>query len=246
MCESLECRRQRLLGYFGEPSPPCGNCDNCLHPPVRWDATESARKALSCVYRFRQHSGIGYGAGHLIDVLRGKSTDKTKERGHEQLSTFGIGADLSEAQWRGVIRQLIAQGHLASEGEYNTLALTDSARAVLRGEVAIELREPREPSPRARGTRSKPGSGSLKVPRAAATLDASGQARFSALKAWRSEVAREHNLPAYIVFNDATLSQMAAEAPDSLSALGGISGVGAKKLEAYGRAILRVIEECAE
>ena len=246
MCESLECRRQRLLGYFGEPSPPCGNCDNCLHPPVRWDATESARKALSCVYRFRQHSGIGYGAGHLIDVLRGKSTDKTKERGHEQLSTFGIGADLSEAQWRGVIRQLIAQGHLASEGEYNTLALTDSARAVLRGEVAIELREPREPSPRARGTRSKPGAGSMKVPRAAATLDASGQARFSALKAWRSEVAREHNLPAYIVFNDATLSQMAAEAPDSLSALGGISGVGAKKLEAYGRAILRVIEECAE
>ncbi len=248
LAESLDCRRQRLLAYFGEGKPAgyrCGNCDNCLSPPQRWDATEAARKALSCIYRFRQHSGIGYGAGHLIDVLRGKSTDKTRERGHEKLSTFGIGADLSEAQWRGVIRQLIALGHLASEGEYNTLALTDSARAVLRGEVQIELREAREPTPRSRSSRGKAGS-SPKVPRAAATLDAQGQARFAALKAWRSEVAKEHNLPAYIVFNDATLAQMAASAPDSLSALAGISGVGAKKLEAYGRQILRVLEQLDE
>ncbi|WP_374565103.1 DNA helicase RecQ [Ideonella sp.] len=248
LAESLDCRRQRLLAYFGEGKPAgyrCGNCDNCLSPPQRWDATEAARKALSCIYRFRQHSGIGYGAGHLIDVLRGKSTDKTRERGHEQLSTFGIGADLSEAQWRGVIRQLIALGHLASEGEYNTLALTDSARAVLRGEVKIELREAREPTPRSRSSRSKAGA-SPKVPRAAATLDAQGQARFAALKTWRSEVAKEHNLPAYIVFNDATLAQMAANAPDSLSALAGISGVGAKKLEAYGRQILRVLEQLNE
>jgi ATP-dependent DNA helicase RecQ len=245
LAESLDCRRQRLLAYFGEAKPPgyrCGNCDNCLDPPERWDATEAARKALSCVYRFHQHSGIGYGAGHLIDVLRGKSTDKTRERGHEQLSTFGIGADLSEAKWRGVIRQLIALGHLATEGEYNTLALTDSARAVLRGEVRIELREPREPAPRSRAGRSR-GGAAPRVPRAAATLDAAGAARFAALKAWRTEVAREHNLPAYIVFNDATLAQMAAEAPDSLQALGGISGVGAKKLEAYGRQILRVLEQ---
>jgi ATP-dependent DNA helicase RecQ len=245
LAESLDCRRQRLLAYFGEAKPPgyrCGNCDNCLDPPERWDATEAARKALSCVYRFHQHSGIGYGAGHLIDVLRGKSTDKTRERGHEQLSTFGIGADLSEAKWRGVIRQLIALGHLATEGEYNTLALTDSARAVLRGEVRIELREPCEPAPRSRAGRSR-GGAAPRVPRAAATLDAAGAARFAALKAWRTEVAREHNLPAYIVFNDATLAQMAAEAPDSLQALGGISGVGAKKLEAYGRQILRVLEQ---
>jgi ATP-dependent DNA helicase RecQ len=245
LAESLDCRRQRLLAYFGETTAGgyrCGNCDNCLNPPQRWDATEAARKALSCIYRFRQHSGIGYGAGHLIDVLRGKSTDKTRERGHEQLSTFGIGADLSEAQWRGVIRQLIALGHLATEGEYNTLALTDSARAVLRAEVKIELRESREPTPRTRGARSK-SSGSPKVPRAAATLDSAGQARFAALKAWRTEVAREHNLPAYIVFNDATLAQMAVESPDSLSALAGISGVGTKKLEAYGRDILRVLEQ---
>jgi ATP-dependent DNA helicase RecQ len=248
LAESLDCRRQRLLAYFGESTPVgyrCGNCDNCLQPPERWDATEAARKALSCIYRFHQHSGIGYGSGHLIDVLRGKSTDKTRERGHEKLSTFGIGADLSEAQWRGVIRQLIALGHLASEGEYNTLALTDSARAVLKGDVKIELREPREPAPRSRGSRGSK-AGAPKLARAAATLDAQGQARFAALKAWRTEVAKEHNLPAYIVFNDATLAQMAAEAPDSLTALAGVSGVGAKKLEAYGRQILRVLEQLEE
>ena len=252
LCESLDCRRVRLLQYFGEASVACGNCDNCLQPPARWDATEAARKALSCIYRCHQHSGFGFGAGHLIDVLRGQSTDKTRQRGHESLSTFGIGRELSEQQWRGVIRQLIALGHVVSEGEYNTLALGDSARAVLKGEVPIELREPREPTPRSR-SRSRSGSGSgsgggsarPKVPQAAATLDAAGQARFAALKAWRSDVAREHNLPAYIVFNDATLAQMAAEAPASLDALAGISGVGAKKLDAYGRQILRVLDNLA-
>ncbi|MBP6339423.1 MAG: DNA helicase RecQ [Vitreoscilla sp.] len=244
MCESLDCRRVRLLNYFGETSQPCGNCDNCLHPPARWDATEAARKALSCIYRCHQHSGFGFGAVHLIDVLRGTSTDKTRQRGHESLSTFGIGRDLSEQQWRGVIRQLVALGHVVSEGEYNTLALADSARAVLRGDVPIELREPREPTPRTRG-RSKASasvSGKPKVPSVAATLDDAGQRRFAALKVWRSEVAKEHNLPAYIVFNDATLAQMAAEAPHTLEALAGISGVGAKKLDAYGREIIRVLD----
>jgi ATP-dependent DNA helicase RecQ len=245
LAESLDCRRQRLLAYFGEETAPgyrCGNCDNCLWPPERWDATEAARKALSCIYRFHQHSGIGYGAGHLIDVLRGKSTDKTRERGHEQLSTFGIGAELSETQWRGVIRQLIALGHVASEGEYNTLVLTASAREVLRGEVTIELRVPREPAPRSRAGRPG-GSTPGRAARPALHLDTDAQRRFEALKAWRGEVAREHNLPAYIVFSDATLRQMAAEAPDSLSALAGISGVGAKKLEAYGPEILRVLDD---
>jgi ATP-dependent DNA helicase RecQ len=244
LCESLDCRRVRLLQYFGEASVACGNCDNCLQPPARWDATEAARKALSCIYRCHQHSGFGFGAGHLIDVLRGQSTEKTRQRGHESLSTFGIGHELSEAQWRGVIRQLIALGHVVSEGEYNTLALGDTARAVLKGEVPIEMREPREPTPRSRSRSrgSSGGSARPKVPQVAATLDAAGQARFAALKAWRSDVAREHNLPAYIVFNDATLAQMAAEAPGSLDALAGISGVGAKKLEAYGREILRVLQ----
>ncbi|TDM09748.1 MAG: DNA helicase RecQ [Ideonella sp. MAG2] len=246
LSESLDCRRVRLLQYFGEEREPgwrCENCDNCLQPPARWDATEAARMALSCIYRCHQHSGFGFGSAHLIDVLRGQSTEKTRQRGHEKLSTWGIGSAISETQWRGVIRQLIALGHVVSEGEYFTLGLADSARAVLRGEVKIELREPRAPTPRSRGVRSGSKAGlSPKVPRAAATLDAAGQARFAALKTWRSEVAKEHNLPAYIVFNDATLAQMAADAPDTLDALANISGVGAKKLEAYGRDILRVLD----
>ena len=245
LCESLDCRRVRLLQYFSEERPEgwrCMNCDNCLEPPARWDATEAARMALSCIYRCHQHSGFGFGSGHLIDVLRGQSTEKTRQRGHEQLSTWGIGRDLSEAQWRGVIRQLIALGHVLSEGEYNTLALGESARAVLRGEVKIELREPKAPTPRGRRSRSGTGSSRSTAAPVLATLDAEGQARFAALKAWRAEVAREHNLPAYIVFTDATLRQMAEQAPSSLDELGQVSGVGAKKLEAYGRQILRVLE----
>ncbi|MCO5977600.1 DNA helicase RecQ [Ideonella oryzae] len=245
LCESLDCRRVRLLQYFSEERPEgwrCMNCDNCLEPPARWDATEAARMSLSCIYRCHQHSGFGFGSGHLIDVLRGQSTEKTRQRGHEQLSTWGIGRDLSEAQWRGVIRQLIALGHVLSEGEYNTLALGESARAVLRGEVKIELREPKAPTPRGRRSRSGTGSSRSTAAPVLATLDAEGQARFTALKAWRAEVAREHNLPAYIVFTDATLRQMAEQAPSSLAELGQVSGVGAKKLEAYGRQILRVLE----
>ena len=139
LAEAHDCRRVRLLDYFGEDSEPCGNCDNCLNPPATWDATEAARKALSCVYRFRPKS---FGAGHLIDVLRGKRTDKVAQYGHETLSTFGIGADLSEQQWRSVLRQLVALGHVVAEGEFNTLSLADSARAVLRGEVSLQLRVP--------------------------------------------------------------------------------------------------------
>ena len=242
LAEAHDCRRVRLLGYFGETSQPCGNCDNCLNPPQTWNATEAARKALSCIYRFAQHrDGFGatrFGAGHLIDVLRGKSTDKVAQYGHQKLSTFGIGADLSEAQWRGVVRQLIALGHVRTEGEFNTLELADSARAVLKGEVEIVLREPREAT---RGRKVRGARDPSKVPAAAATLDNDAQQRFAALKAWRAEIAREHNLPAYVVFHDATLAQMAQESPATLGALASISGVGAKKLEAYGREILRVL-----
>ena len=245
LAEAHDCRRVRLLAYFGEKSQPCGNCDNCLSPPATWDATEAARMALSTVYRFRQHSGLSFGAGHLIDVLRGKVTDKTTQHGHGSLSTFGIGAKWSEQQWRGVIRQLLSLGHLQSEGEYNTLVLTDSARGVLKGEVPITLREQRE-APKGSGrTRRASGGSSGRSTAAPIKLDASGDQRFAALRAWRSEVAREHNLPAYIVFNDATLAQMAQQAPSSLDELAGISGVGAKKLEAYGREILRVLESAA-
>jgi len=237
LAEAHDCRRVRLLGYFGEASTPCGNCDNCLHPPATWDATEAARKALSCVFRFQQHGGLSFGAGHLIDVLRGKATDKTRQHGHESLSTFGIGAEVSDSQWRGVLRQLIALGYLRTEGEYGTLALTATAREVLRGEVQLLLRVPAEPQKRARASRGK-----ARIERPPPLpLDVAGLERFAALKAWRAEVAREHNLPAYVVFHDATLAEMAREPPQSLDALAGISGVGAKKLQAYGSEILRVL-----
>ena len=238
LAEAHDCRRVRLLDYFGEASQPCGNCDNCLQPPATWDATEAARKALSCVYRFQQHGGMSFGAVHLIDVLRGKATDKVAQHHHDRLSTFGIGADVGEAQWRSVLRQLIALGHLRAEGDYNTLTLTESSREVLRGQVPLLLRVPAAPP--ARGARAKAGRApkdkALPLP-----LDAEALRRFDALKAWRAEVAREHNLPAFVVFHDATLAQMAQEAPATLDALASISGVGAKKLQAYGEEILRVL-----
>ena len=246
LAEAHDCRRVRLLAYFGEASERCAAyqnaCDNCLTPPATWDATEAARKALSCVYRFHQNGGQRYGAAHLIDVLRGKATEKVTQRGHESLSTFGIGANVAEAQWRVVLRQLIALGYLRSEGEYNTLELTASAREVLRGEVQMLLRQPSDTPKRSSktGRVTRAGrSGKDKPP--PLPLDAAALQRFEALKAWRAEVAREHNLPAYIVFHDATLAEMAQAQPDTLDALGQISGVGAKKLEAYGREILRVL-----
>ena len=251
LAESHDCRRVRLLAYFGEPTLPCSKtqnaCDNCLNPPATWDATNAARKALSCIYRFHQNGGQRFGAGHLIDVLRGKLTDKVAQHRHGNLSTFGIGADLSEAQWRAVLRQLIALSHLRTEGEYNTLELTASAREVLRGEVQLLLREASEATPAPRrgragssttGARGKTSSKDKAPP---VPLDTDATARFADLKAWRAEVAREHNLPAYVVFHDATLAEMARVQPDSLDALGAVSGVGAKKLEAYGREILRVL-----
>ncbi len=239
LAESHDCRRVRLLDYFGEGSEACGNCDNCLQAPATWDATEAARKALSCIYRFHQHGGQRFGAVHLIDVLRGKATDKVAQHHHDRLSTYGIGADVSEQQWRSVLRQLIALGHLRAEGEFNTLALTESSREVLRGQVQLLLRVPAA-APR-RGERAKTGR---VAPDKAPPLPLDGAAlqRFAALKAWRAEVAREHNLPAFVVFHDATLAHMARECPTQLGALGGISGVGAKKLQAYGDEILRVLQ----
>ena len=245
LAEAHDCRRVRLLGYFGEASTTCGNCDNCLTNPDTWDGTEAARKLLSCIYRFQHSSGISFGAGHLIDVLRGKVTDKVNQHGHQRLSTFAIGADLDDGRWRGVLRQLVALGHVVPEGEYNTLALTDSARSVLKGEVPIVLRVPRAAAPRSRERKERSGA-PARTPAAAAELDASAQARFAALKAWRAEVAREHNLPAYVVFHDTALATMAREQPGSLDELAGISGVGAKKLEAYGREILRVLSTVNE
>ena len=175
-------------------------------------------------------------------MLRGKATDKVAQHHHDRLSTFGIGADLSEAQWRAVLRQLIALGHLRTEGEYNTLEPTASAREVLRGEVTLLLRVAVATPKRGRTARA-PGRSRGKGRPPPLPLDDAGLARFAALKAWRTEVAREHNLPPYVVFHDATLAEMARGGPTSLAELSGISGVGAKKLEAYGREILRVLEQ---
>jgi ATP-dependent DNA helicase RecQ len=237
LAEATDCRRVRLLAYFGERSTPCGNCDNCLHPPQVWDGTDAARKLLSTVYRVQQQSGISFGAGHVMDILRGKATDKVAQFGHQSISTFGLGADLSEAQLRSVLRQLVATGAIAVDAEaFNTLKLTEGSRAVLRGEQPVLLRE----SVTQGGRRSK-SRGDKGVPAAAAGLTGDAQHRFAALKAWRAEVAREHNLPAYVIFHDATLAAIAALAPQTLRELEGVSGIGAKKLEAYGSEVLRVV-----
>ena len=238
LAEATDCRRVRLLSYFGEASQPCGNCDNCLHPPAVWDGTDAARKLLSTIYRIQQSSGMAFGAGHVMDIVRGKTTEKVTQYGHEALSTFGIGAGFSELQLRGVLRQLIAMGAVTVDAQaFNTLQLTEQSRAVLKGEVSVQLRESVS-APADRKRRSGAGSAAIKAPIA---LDGAGLERYAALKAWRAEVAREHNLPAYVIFHDATLAAIAKRAPQTLDDLQGISGIGAKKLEAYAQAVLRVV-----
>ena len=253
LAEATDCRRARLLGYFDEAysggqessagiyMPFCGNCDNCLHPPEVWDGTDAARKILSTVYRCQQSQGTHFGAGHTMDIVRGKKTDKVVQRGHEALSTFGVGSDYTEQQLRAVMRQLIAIGALhvhTSEG-FSTLHLTEGSRAVLRGEVSVLLRESTSQRPDKRSkSRTAPGP-------AAANLGQDALVRFINLKAWRAEVAKEHNLPAYVIFHDATLAAIAERAPQALSDLDGISGLGVKKLEAYGEQVLRVCQSFA-
>jgi ATP-dependent DNA helicase RecQ len=252
LAEASDCRRVRLLGYFGEHAQPCQNCDNCLNPPKVWDGTDAARKLLSTIYRVQQHSRVSFGAGHIMDIVRGKRTDKVTQFDHGSLSTFGVGSQYSEVQLRGVMRQLIAMGALAVDAEaYNTLQLTEASRGVLKGEVTVMLRDSLAGVERATRVgafaknRTKTGvsPGSAPKPSAAAlaaALDALGLARFNALKAWRGEVAREHNLPAYVILHDATLAVIAALAPESLLDLHGVSGLGIKKLDAYGSEVLRV------
>jgi ATP-dependent DNA helicase RecQ len=251
LAEGTRCRRVSLLGYFGEASEPCGNCDNCLNPPAVWDATEAARKLLSCLYRVQQASGISFGAGHLLDILRGKPNDKIIQYGHDKLSTFGIGADLSEPQWRGVLRHLIASNlvastltHSASGNSFNTLQLLPDARQVLKGETSVLLRQQATSAKgeRTRRTSKSPAKTSVKG-LAEATLNAGALERLGLLKAWRTAVAKEHNLPPFVIFHDATLRAIAEQAPHSLDDLRGISGIGEKKLQAYGNEVLRVCRE---
>jgi ATP-dependent DNA helicase RecQ len=235
LAEATDCRRVRLLSYFDEASEPCGNCDNCLNPPAVWDGTDAARKLLSTVFRAEQHSGFSFGSGHIMDIVRGKSTEKVSQFGHAKLSTFGIGANFSEVQLRGVLRQLIAMGALNVQGQvFNTLQLTEGSRAVLRGEISVLLRESVSQKAEKKSRKSQaPGP-------AAANLSQEALVRYINLKAWRAEVAKEHNLPAYVIFHDATLALIASTDPQDLNDLNGISGIGVKKLEAYGQEVLQV------
>jgi len=236
LCETVSCRRQRLLAYFDQQIEPCGNCDTCLEPPEAWDGTVAAQKIMSAVYRLWRERGQRFGAGHLIDILRGKETDRVQQYDHQSLSVFGVGADLSEQAWRGVLRQLLAQSLLSVDHEgFGTLALTDDSRSVLKGEKTLMFRRESE---KKRASRSKSSSGRSKQD---VVLPPEAQARFEALRAWRAEVARDHGVPAYVIFHDATLREVALNCPKTLDDLGQISGVGARKREAYGEDLLRCI-----
>ena len=233
-CESTDCRRQALLGWFGEAHEGhCGNCDTCIDPPESWDGTEAARKALSCVYR----SGQRFGAGHLIDILRGVATDKVQRFGHEQLSTWGIGADLDVRQWSGVFRQLVAAGLLEADVDrHNALRLTALATPVLRGERTLRFRKE---APRSTRRRERAGAAPM------IELAPEAALRFDALREWRATTAREQNVPAYVIFHDATLRAIAEADPGDLDDLAGIAGIGGTKLERYGEAVLQQLFDVA-
>ncbi|CAL9569910.1 DNA helicase RecQ [Streptomyces sp. enrichment culture] len=233
LCETVECRRVRLLAYFGQESGPCGNCDTCLTPPRTWDGTVAAQKVLSTVVRLKRERGQSFGVGQIVDILLGRKTDKVIRFDHDGLSVFGIGTELTEAQWRGVVRQLLAQGLLAVQGEYNTLALTDDSAEVLSGRRQVPMRS--EPEKPARAS-AKSGGGKKK----AAPVDLPEEALpvFERLRAWRAATAREQGVPAYVVFHDATLREIAVAPPASLAELGAVSGVGENKLAKYGQSLL--------
>ncbi len=232
LCETVECRRAQLLAYFGQHGTACGNCDTCLSPPESWDGTIAAQKLLSTVFRLDRERRQKFGAGQVIDILLGKATPKVAQFGHESLKVFGIGTELREGEWRGVVRQLLAQGLLAVEGDYGTLVLTDSSAEVLGRQRQVMLR--REPERAAKATARAAKS------RRAAPVDLPEEAVpvFEQLRAWRAAAAKEQGVPAYVIFHDATLRQIATEAPSTLAELSTISGVGETKLAKYGPQIL--------
>ncbi|MER7797370.1 DNA helicase RecQ [Microbacterium sp. NPDC096154] len=234
LCETVGCRRQNLLSYFGQESEPCGNCDTCLTPPETWDGLVPAQKLLSTVVRLQRERNQSFGASHIIDILRGASTERIRRMGHEALATYGIGADLSEQDWRSVVRQLLARGLLVAQGEYGTLGLSDASAGVLRGETPVPLR---------RDVIGRPARASSGARRASVADQLAPEHRglFESLRSWRSEQAREQGVPAYIVFGDATLRALAEHRPSSIEALSRIPGIGERKREAYGDAVLAVI-----
>ena len=233
LAEAADCRRVRLLAYFGEASAPCGNCDNCLSPPQVRDASDDARKLLSCIYRCRQAGGFGFAATHVIDVLRGRLTDKVQRFGHDRLSTFGVGADVPEADWRLLLRQLVAQ-HLVEvdHQRFNVLRLAEASRAVLRGERRVELRH----RPVTVRGKSRPAKGTP-----AAALDPAAAELFDRLRAWRGQVARSRGVPAYVVLHDSTLQAIAQARPPSIEALRSIPGLGERRLANYGAQLLALV-----
>ncbi len=241
--DGLSCRREALLGYFGEAYPaPCGNCDICLDPPETFDATEQAQMALSCVYRLHERDGFGYGVAYVIDVLRGSENDKVLSRGHDELSTFGIGAELSRDHWQSLMRQLIHRGYLAQDiARFSALRLTEAARPLLRGEQSLTLARPR--------TRVPTKKQRLRAAQAGRAAELAGlpvdEVLFEALRALRKRLADEQNVPAYVVFSDATLAEMAARRPATYAELLEVTGVGQTKLERYGDAFLEAIAERA-
>jgi ATP-dependent DNA helicase RecQ len=233
LCETIECRRVRLLAYFGQESSACGNCDTCLAPPESWDGTVPAQKLLSTIVRLDRERGQRYGVAHLVDILTGKQSPRVTELGHDSLATFGIGQDLSDADWKAVARQLLAQGYVAVSGDgYGTLVLSPTSAEVLAGRVEVRMR--RDPVKAPRAGRSRRAAVVSDMPQEAMPL-------FESLRQWRAGQAREQGVPAYVVFNDATLRGIAAVKPSDLDELSEISGVGAAKLESYGRAVLDVV-----
>jgi ATP-dependent DNA helicase RecQ len=231
LCETLECRRVQLLAYFGETSSACGNCDTCLNPPEGWDGTIPAQKLLSTVVRLQRERNQKFGAAHIIDILLGKRNARIETQGHDSIATFGIGGELGEQEWRGVVRQLLAQGLLGVNSDgYGTLVLTDASASVLDGSRRVNLR--REPERAAKAAKKSA---------VAATLPLEAAPLFERLREWRAGVARDQAVPAYIIFGDATLRGIALTKPESTEQLAQISGVGEKKLDAYGEAILRIV-----
>ena len=238
LCETISCRRVRLLNYFGEASQPCGNCDTCLEPPASWDATREAQMALSCVFRAQRASGFNFGSSHLIEILRGGRTEKVLQRGHDQLTTFGIGASLSEPEWRAIFRQLVAYGYLAVDhGGFGALVLTEAAKPVLKNEEKVTLRRYVKPQ----RTRQSSGRSGTRVDPTAG-MGTRERARWDALRAWRAETAKTDGVPAYVIFHDATLAEIARNAPETIDDLRHIPGMGVRKLERFGDEIIDVVE----
>ncbi|WP_055603747.1 DNA helicase RecQ [Streptomyces aureus] len=240
LCETVDCRRVRLLAYFGQSGRPCGNCDTCLTPAESWDGTVAAQKLLSTVWRLAKERRQKFGAGQIIDILQGKKTAKVIQFDHDGLSVFGVGSDLGTAEWRGVVRQLLALGLLAVEGDYGTLVLTEESGEVLGGRRTVTMRKEKAP---AAASRKESGGRSGKGARVPVDLPAAAVPVFEALRAWRAATAREQGVPAYVVFHDATLREIATQLPATVAELGTIGGVGEAKLAKYAEGLLEALAE---